>query len=63
MQAAEFWKASHRTQPFLGNLIMAIGRVVPWSSWEEWAAVYRDLFADSVLQKNAALYQVLMVLH
>ena len=37
---------------------MAIGRVVPWSSWEEWAAVHRDLFADSTSQKNTALYQV-----
>ena len=38
--------------------IMAIGRVVPWSSWEEWHAVYRDLFTDSTLRKNTALYQV-----
>lgn len=37
---------------------MAIGRVVPWSSWEEWGAVYRDLFADNTSQKNTALYQV-----
>lgn len=38
---------------------MAIGRLVPWSSWEQWGAVYRDLFAGSVSQKNTALYQVL----
>ena len=40
---------------------MAIGRVVPWSSWEEWAAVYRDLFADNSSQKNMALYQVFSI--
>ena len=35
---------------------MAIGRMVPWSNWEEWGAVYRNLFSES--QKNTALYQV-----
>ena len=40
---------------------MAIGRLVPWSSWEQWGAVYRDLFAGSVSQKNTALYQVLSI--
>lgn len=37
---------------------MAIGRLVPWSSWGEWGGVYRGFFAASTQQKKAALYQV-----
>lgn len=37
---------------------MAIGRVVPWSSWGEWDAVYRGLFADDALHRQAAVQQV-----
>ena len=37
---------------------MAIGRVVPWSNWEQWSAVYRGLFADDAAQQSVALQQV-----
>lgn len=37
---------------------MAIGRVVPWVSWEEWSAVHRGLFAADSAQHRAALRQI-----
>ena len=37
---------------------MAIGRVVPWRNWDEWNTVYRELFADTTVQKRSALCQV-----
>ena len=37
---------------------MAIGRVVPWSCWQEWTQVYADLFSASSDRRQQALAQV-----
>ena len=37
---------------------MAIGRVVPWSCWQEWIQAYADLFSESSGRRQQALTQV-----